>query len=197
MGLGERLGGGGGAVDCDSCASVLSRLIELSRSGGVREQQLVIRLHHWSEEHRLAFVAMHADPDVIADLGGPFEAADAHAKFDRYAAANRRHGIARWAVVGPDDAFLGYADVMQAGDAQHPLGVHHEIGWRFRRAVWGRGFATESAYRALDQAWSVLQVTEIFAYTAADNLRSRAVMARLDLWRDTARDFTATYPYGD
>jgi hypothetical protein len=38
-----------------------------------------------------------------------------------------------------------------------------------------------------------LGLTEVIAYTAADNLRSQAVMIRLQMQRDPSRDFTADY----
>lgn len=140
---------------------------------------------------------MQSDPEVMADLGGPFERTDSNMKFDRYRDAWKSEGISRWAVVDEADKFLGYAGIMKAGSPEHPLGLHYEIGWRFRREVWGLGFATRSARQALKHAWAILTVNEIFSYTAADNHRSQAVMDRLQLTRDFARDFTARYPKGN
>ena len=140
---------------------------------------------------------MQSDPDVMADLGGPFDRMASREKFDRYRDAWNAFGISRWAVVDRFGRFLGYAGVMTRSDAGHPLGSHYEIGWRFRRDAWGRGLATESARQALDHAWSILGVPEIFSYTAADNLRSQNVMRRLGLKRDATRDFIARYPRGD
>ena len=42
----------------------------------------------------------------------------------------------------------------------------------------------------LDDAFTRLGLTEIVSYTSPDNLRSQAVMARLNLRRDASRDFT-------
>jgi RimJ/RimL family protein N-acetyltransferase len=157
---------------------------------------MTFKLRHWSEAHREPFADMQSDPEVMADLGGPFDLADSHVKFDRYCDGWKSEGISRWAVVDASENFLGYAGVMKAGGSDHPLGSHYEIGWRFRREIWGLGFATKSAMQALNHAWTVLTVTEIFSYTAADNHRSQAVMDRLSLKRDFARDFTALYPKG-
>ena len=158
---------------------------------------MTFKLLQWSEQHRKPFVNMQSDPDVMADLGGPSRRADSNLKFDRYRDAWKSEGISRWAVVDKADKLLGYAGIMKAGSVKHPLGSHYEIGWRFRREVWGLGFATRSARQALEHAWEVLTVNEIFSYTAADNYRSQAVMDRLGLTRDSARDFTARYPEGN
>lgn len=139
---------------------------------------------------------MHADPAVMMDLVGPFDRAASDAKFDRYRDGWKTNGISRWAVADSEGRFLGYTGVMKRSDPDHPLGTHFEIGWRLRRAVWGKGYATESARRALDHAWDVLDAAEIVSYTDAQNQRSLKVMQRLCLRRDSSRDFTARYPRG-
>ena len=157
---------------------------------------MTLDLQLWSDIYRDAFAEMQSDPVVMADLGGPFDRAASDAKFDRYRNGWTIDGISRWVVADQRGNFLGYAGVMKRSDADHPLGQHYEIGWRFRRDAWGRGYATESARRALAHAWTVLDVTEILSYTSADNHRSQNVMRRLNFKRDAARDFNARYPRG-
>lgn len=158
---------------------------------------MIFKLRQWSEAHREAFADMQSDTEVMADLGGPFDRTASYMKFDRYCDAWESEGISRWAVVDVTDNFLGYSGVMKAGSPEHPLGSHYEIGWRFRREVWGTGLATRSARQALEHAWTVITVNEILSYTAADNRRSQAVMDRIPLKRDVLRDFTARYPKGE
>jgi RimJ/RimL family protein N-acetyltransferase len=154
-------------------------------------------LQEWSEIHRLAFAEMQRDPEVMADLGGPFDDSASNEKFDRYRDALVNDGISRWAVVDTSKTFLGYAGVMKRADLNHPLSVHYEIGWRFCRDAWGKGYASQSAGLALQHAWTVLLVDNIFSYTASENLRSQKVMDRLKLTRAADRDFTARYASGD
>ena len=71
----------------------------------------------------------------------------------------------------------------------HPIGVHDEIGWRLIRNAWGHGYATEAARAALIDVFRRVRLTEVLAYTDAQNIRSQAVMSRLGLRRDTSRDF--------
>lgn len=150
------------------------------------------RLRPWRESDRAAFAALMADPEVMADLGGPIDRTAADAKLDRYISANRDHGIGRLAVEARDGRFLGYCGVMALATG-HPLAPGFEIGWRLARTAWGQGFAAEAAAAVLADGFTRLGAAEIVAFTAPDNRRSQAVMARLGMRRDPARDFTARY----
>lgn len=154
----------------------------------IRTARLV--LQPWSERLREGFAALHADPEVMADQGGPISPAASDAKFDRYRAAFERDGVSRWAVEGGWGQFVGYVGVMFRPEMDHPLGSHYEIGWRLARSAWGLGYATEAARSALDHAVGVLGDQEIVSYTSETNQRSRAVMDRLGLKREPTRDFS-------
>jgi len=151
-----------------------------------------LRLRPWRDDDRAAFAALTADPEVMRDLGGPLDRAGSDAKLDLYREAYDRNGFCRWAVESLSGEVLGYAGIMPLG-ADHPLGPAVEIGWRLARHAWGHGYATEAAAAALQDGFDRLGSPEILAYTAPDNRRSQAVMARLSLRREPARDFTATY----
>jgi RimJ/RimL family protein N-acetyltransferase len=150
------------------------------------------RLRCWGEADRDAFATMNADPEVMLDQGGPLSREKSDAKLNRYAAAFGQYGFCRWVVESREGNFLGYAGIMPASPG-HPLGPHIEIGWRLVRRAWGYGYATEAAGAALKDAFERAGLTEVLAYTAPDNFRSQAVMARLHLQRDSSRDFTADY----
>jgi RimJ/RimL family protein N-acetyltransferase len=158
----------------------------------VRLKAARLTLRRWRETDREAFAALNADPEVTWDLGGPLGRSQSDAKFDRYVATFERHGFCRWAIEDSQQRFLGYAGVMPS-PPNHPLEPHVDIGWRLAQSAWGHGYATEAAAAALLDAFTRVGLGEVLAYTSHDNARSQAVMRRLGLQRDPARDFSHGY----
>ena len=56
-----------------------------------------------------------------------------------------------------------------------------EIGYRYCRAAWGRGLATEAAVAALDHGFRVLDLDPIVAVTHPDNATSQNVLRKIGL----------------
>ena len=152
-------------------------------------------LRNWRDTDRDAFAALHADPEVMRDLGGPMDRRGSDEKFDRYAETFETRGFTRWAIESREGAFLGYAGIMPSRPF-HPLGPHIEMGWRLCRAAWGHGYASEAAGAALEDGFSRCGLTRILAYTAPDNTRSQAVMERIGLMRAPSLDYEEPYNGG-
>jgi RimJ/RimL family protein N-acetyltransferase len=149
-------------------------------------------LRPWCQADAPAFAALHADAEVMRDLGGPFGRAKSDDKLQRYLAAFAELGFCRWAVDDLDGNFIGYAGVMPI-PAHYPLAPGFEIGWRFVRSAWGKGLAFEAAEAALKDIFIRTELTEILSFTAPDNVRSQALMRRLELRRNQERDFTVDF----
>lgn len=140
-------------------------------------------LRAWQDEDFDDFAAMHADPEVQWDAGGPLTREESAAKFARYRKSFDERGFCRWAMVDQNGAFLGYVGVQPLGP-EHPLGKSVEIGWRLRRSAWG-------ALAALADLEDRCGLSDVFSFTAPDNLRSQAVMDRIRLRRRPELDFSS------
>ncbi|MFN2101093.1 GNAT family N-acetyltransferase [Altererythrobacter sp. MF3-039] len=59
-----------------------------------------------------------------------------------------------------------------------------EVGWRFDPDVWGRGYATEAASAALDEAFGTLELNRVCSAPQVANPPSFAVCERLGMTRE-------------
>jgi RimJ/RimL family protein N-acetyltransferase len=142
-----------------------------------------LRLERWGDRHTGALVAMNREPEVVRFLtGGVLLSEDAsRAQSVRIAEHWERFGFGLWAVVdrasGVTAGFTGLS---------HPLwfpaeAEFVEVGWRLHPDAWGRGFATEAGFAALDIGFGALGLDRIVSYIHIDNAPSRAVSQRLGM----------------
>ncbi len=120
---------------------------------------------------------------------GSMTRADSDGWVRRISDAWATNGYGLWAVEvlgGP--AFVGFVGLADAKFEAH-FTPAVEVGWRLARESWGHGFATEGARAALRFGFQEAGLSDILTFTAAANLRSRAVMERLGMRRDPAGDF--------
>lgn len=154
----------------------------------IETPRLVLR--RWKDSDRPAFAAICADPEVMQWLGGVLSPEQAGQRLDRVEATFEAVGYGRFLVERKSDrAFLGWCGVMPCHESVTPIAGQPEIGWRLVTAAWGKGYATEAARAALDDAFDRVGLAEVLAYTSKANLRSQAVMKRLGLSREPQRDF--------
>jgi RimJ/RimL family protein N-acetyltransferase len=150
-----------------------------------------LRLRPWQARDRAPFAALNADAEVMRYFPKLLGRAESDAMVGRLEA--------RWASDGfafgvaerrTDGAFLGMVGLARVQFALPgtPDGAI-EVGWRFARAHWGQGYATEAARGWLDWGFATLASDEIVAFTVPDNRPSQAVMRRLGMQPDPARSF--------
>ncbi|MEP6949485.1 MAG: GNAT family N-acetyltransferase [Ginsengibacter sp.] len=56
-----------------------------------------------------------------------------------------------------------------------------EIGWRFKKEVWGQGFATEAASACLKYGFDTLGFDKVFSFTSRINSKSEEVMKKIGM----------------
>ncbi len=161
----------------------------------LRTERLLLR--PWRAEDRDALWAMQSDPAVMEFLMPVPDRAASDAVADRIARHFADHGFGLWVVEVPGvTPFAGYCGLVHVPYVAH-FTPAVEIGWRFLRASWGHGYATEAARACLRHGFDVLGLDEIIALTVPANRRSRAVMERLGMIHDPSDDFDIpTVPEG-
>jgi RimJ/RimL family protein N-acetyltransferase len=146
-------------------------------------------LRRWRVEDRAAFAALNADPQVMEFFPHPLTRAESDAMVDRIEAHFDENGFGLWAVEVPGvSPFIGFTGLSIARFPA-PFTPCVEVGWRLAAAYWGHGYATEAARLACDHGFEAVGLAEIVSFTAATNVRSRAVMERLGMRRDPGEDF--------
>ena len=152
----------------------------------IETARLVLR--QWRASDRAPWAALNADPEVMAHFPAVLTREESDAAMDRQVAAIAARGRGFMALERRDDgAFLGFVGVKPTSP-DLPFDGAPEIGWRLARHAWGRGYATEAARAALADAFG-RGAERVVSFTAATNLRSQAVMARIGLERRADLDF--------
>lgn len=153
----------------------------------IKTERLILR--PWREEDLEAFARLNADPRVREYFPGLLIREESDQLAKKICIAMEQQGWGLWAVSIPDVAdfigFIGLASVDFAADFTPAV----EIGWRLSYEYWGKGYATEGAKAALIYGFETLQLDEIVAFTAINNVRSRHVMEKIGMYHDEKSDF--------
>lgn len=153
----------------------------------IETERLILR--RWREEDLGSFAALNADPEVTEHFERPLRREESDAVVGQLEDHFDRHGVGEWAIERRfDRAFLGMAGLAIL-TPHFPVGPGFEIGYRFARHAWGAGYASEASRAALAYGFGKLGLEEVVAFTAVPNLRSQAVMKRIGMVHEPARDF--------
>ena len=144
-------------------------------------------MRSWFESDTGPFAAMNADPEVMQFFPEPLTSEQSRTAFERLRKGLEQRGWGFW-VVEIGDEFAGVAGLGQPS-FQAYFNPCLEIGWRFRRQFWGRGYALEAARLALGFAFETLERDEVVSFTSPLNHRSLRLMARLGMTHSEADRF--------
>jgi len=144
-------------------------------------------LRKWRDEDAEAMAAINRDPEVTQLLNRPVDEAAVAGFVAAMTAHWHEHGFGPWAVQlrGPrdDGPLLGFAGLAHVPPFLAAAGPAPELGWRLTRSAWGRGYATEAALAARDDAFSRLGLTQVVSIIHPDNARSQRVATKLGMSR--------------
>ncbi|MFF4383969.1 GNAT family N-acetyltransferase [Kitasatospora sp. NPDC001547] len=154
--------------------------------------RLVLRRFTMGDVERL--VELDGDPEVMRFLTGGRPSAREWVEGEllpQYLEHYRRYGDLGWwaAEERVGGAFLGWFEFRPTREGERG---EVELGYRLRRAGWGRGYATEGARALVRRGFVESGVERVVAYTMAVNAGSRRVMEKSGL--SYVRTFHEDYP---
>lgn len=121
------------------------------------------------------FFCINSDPEVIKYTGDKaFNSIDEAMKFIDNYSEYERFGIGRWAVCSKnDDSFLGWC-----GLKYEPIDKTVDLGFRFYRKHWNKGYATEAGIACLKYGFEKFRIEKIIGKAYVENHASVSVLQK-------------------
>lgn len=130
--------------------------------------------------------AMDSDAEVHAFLGNkPISTLEeAQKMIDSIKQQYVQNGIGRWAVVEKESgAFIGWSGFKLITDVIGGRSNFYDLGYRFIKQYWGKGYATETAVASLNHGFSKLDYEEICGMADVDHIASNAILQKIGLMK--------------
>ena len=130
---------------------------------------------------REAMYLLDSDPEVHRYLGGEpvtdIRQTDEVIRFIRRQYAD--NGIGRWAVLHKyTGSFIGWAGLKWVTEPMNGHCPYYDLGYRFIKEYWGKGYATEAARALVDYAFRIIGTDAVFALTECGNAASDKVLLK-------------------
>lgn len=153
----------------------------------LKTERLLLR--RWKASDLPSLVAMNQDPEVMEFIGPVLSEGESRAMIKRADKTWAEYGYGRFAVELADThELVGFIGLAQCKFESH-FTPAVEIGWRLVRNHWNLGYATEGAKAVMAWAFENCEMNEIVSFTSASNQRSRRVMEKIGMKRDSVDDF--------
>jgi RimJ/RimL family protein N-acetyltransferase len=133
---------------------------------------------------------LNGDPEVLRyTFDDPFASVGAARAFlQDYRHVYDREGFARFAAIDAGTgAFLGWCGLRRQPDGEI------DLGYRYKREAWGRGYATEASLASLRFGFDDAKLARIIARAHVDNAASIRIMQKIGM-RFEANDTFADRP---
>ncbi len=155
----------------------------------LRFETVRLTLRPWEISDREAFAGLNSDVRVMEFMPACLSPAESDLFLDRIKQHFRKYGFGLYAVeLIEERRFIGTVGLMVPA-FEAPFTPCVEIGWRIAADCWGRGLATEGARAVVRHAFESLQLESLVSFTVPANVRSRRVMEKIGMTRDSADDF--------
>ena len=133
--------------------------------------------------------------DGMKWLGGVLDDDGMAATRARVEACEAKNGFCFWLVERKMDGgamegeVLGFCGLKRADAPGSSITGEVEIGWRFRKDVWGRGLAREASEAAMEAGFEQFGAETIYSITVEGNEPSWGLMKRLGMQRREDLDY--------
>jgi len=135
-----------------------------------------LRFCPWEPEDFPLLMDLHGDPDVQHFLEAGEAVWDERillSKFTGFRKDYAEHGWSKFKVLDGEGRFLG-----RAGFGRYEPTGELELGYSFKRAFWGQGYATEAAGALLTWIYRVTPLDHVIGFAVADHKASRRVLEK-------------------
>ena len=149
-----------------------------------------LRIRNWRETDRPLFAEINADPKVMEFFPRRRPREESDALMDEARTRINASGLGFFALALNDtDEPIGFLGLARTDLEPFLPDGTVEIGWRLAVRFWRQGFVTEAGNAMLRHGFETHGLAEIVSFAVENNARSTAVMTRIGLRRDAARDF--------
>ena len=101
-----------------------------------------------------------------------------------------KNGIGRWAVIEKKTGdFIGWSGFKLITDVVNNRTQYYDLGYRFIKKYWGKGYATETAIASLDFGFNQLNQKEICAIADIENLASNKILQKIGMSKVNKFDY--------
>ncbi len=139
-------------------------------------QRLGLRI--WEEEDTLPFIEMNKDPEVMKYFPSIMTDEGSRVMIERMSRFMNEHNYGLFAVEEKStNTFIGFTGFAIPSFTSF-FTPCIEVGWRYKKEAWGKGFATEAARPCLQFGFEQLKMEKIVSFTSALNINSEKVMKR-------------------
>lgn len=141
-----------------------------------------LRLREFNMEDLEALTLLDSDPEVMRYIsdGRPREANVIESSLKLTLEYYRNHpGLGVWANELRDGTMIGWACLKNLDKTEEI-----EVGYRYYKAHWGQGYATEAAQALVQHGFESIELQEIVGITHPGNLASQRVLQKAGLQPD-------------
>ena len=136
---------------------------------------------NWLDEDAEHYGKMNADPVVMEYFPRTYSIEHTREKVQQAKLHFEKHTYGPYAVdLLENGEFIGYIGFVHP-DFEADFMPCLEIGWRLKKEVWNKGYATEGAKKCLEYFFENFEIDSIVSFTAILNKKSERIMQKIGM----------------